>query len=202
MCAASPRSTRLPWCQRSLRTVVKLSHLELLAYNAWPSSSSANSSPDPRDGLLVGDAGRKAHVCGRIETGRAPDVLVHLDDEGRTLRRVRVAVDLHRPHAGVCMMKNWKASKTRSVPSHMYLLRRPSSAGRKTSASTRGSRVDAVGPPPRGRATREILESGATVVKCSVDASSPQRLLQHLKQILAAHRREALAADGDAPRPR
>ena len=42
--AASPSSTRLPPCQRWLRTVVKLSHLELLVSTAWPPSSSAKIS--------------------------------------------------------------------------------------------------------------------------------------------------------------
>ncbi len=37
------------------------------------------------------------------------------------------------PHS-VCLTKNWNASKTRSVPSQMYLFRRRSSEGRKTSA--------------------------------------------------------------------
>ena len=39
--AASPRSTMLPCRQDSLRTVVKLIHLELLTRTSWPSSSSA-----------------------------------------------------------------------------------------------------------------------------------------------------------------
>ena len=44
VCAASPSSTTLPSCQRSLRTVVKFSHLELLASTSWPRSSSAKIS--------------------------------------------------------------------------------------------------------------------------------------------------------------
>ena len=43
-------------CQRSLRTVVKFSHLELLVSTRWPASSSAKISRDPRDRLLVADA--------------------------------------------------------------------------------------------------------------------------------------------------
>ena len=44
VCAASPSSTTLPSCQCSLRTVWKLSHLELLVRIAWPCSSSAKIS--------------------------------------------------------------------------------------------------------------------------------------------------------------
>ena len=42
--AASPSSTTLPSYQCSLRTVVKLSHLELLVRTSWPWSSSAKIS--------------------------------------------------------------------------------------------------------------------------------------------------------------
>ena len=42
--AASPSRTTLPSCQRALRTVRKLSHLELLVRIWWPRNSSAKIS--------------------------------------------------------------------------------------------------------------------------------------------------------------
>ena len=54
--AASPSSTTLPSCQRSLRTVVKLSHLELLVRTAWPPQLVGEDLRDPGDRVLVGDA--------------------------------------------------------------------------------------------------------------------------------------------------
>ena len=43
VCAASPISTTLPWCQRAQRTVVKFTHRELLPMISCPPSA----SPDP-----------------------------------------------------------------------------------------------------------------------------------------------------------
>ena len=44
MWAASPSSTTFSCRQLSLRIVLKLIHLELLAITSWPSRTSANSS--------------------------------------------------------------------------------------------------------------------------------------------------------------
>jgi hypothetical protein len=43
VCAASPSSTRLRWCQRSQRTVGKLRHTDLFVSSLWPCSSGAKS---------------------------------------------------------------------------------------------------------------------------------------------------------------
>ncbi len=61
------------------------------------------------------------------------------------------------PHS-VCLTKNWNASKTRSVPSQMYLLRRPSSDGPNTSA--------------RAARTAEFTPSAASTRSCAADSSS------------------------------
>ena len=99
------------------------------------------------------------------------------------------------PHS-VCLTKNWNASKTRSVPNQMYLLRRRSSVG------TEGAGV----PGPDGRvdpvrADDEVVPGAQLVgvgrLRPVVDghAELGGPLLQDPEQLLAAHGGEALAAD-------
>ncbi len=94
VCAASPISTTLPWRQVSLRTVRKLSQLELFANTRWPSRRSANSSRTSAIDV--------SSLCARPAVGRGdraerprPDVVVHLDDERAGALVVRVPVELH-----------------------------------------------------------------------------------------------------------
>ena len=126
-----------------------------------------------------------------------PDVLVHLDDEGGARRPStgnRGSAWSPTPSA---LTKNWKASKTWSVPSHMYLLCRRSSEGRKTSATRPPDlRVEAVGRRPPGRTLAAGPRRRGQRRVAHVDAEFAATPLQQLEQFLAAHGGEALAADG------
>ena len=96
VCAASPSSTTLPWRQRSLRTVVKLIHRELLASTSCPSSTSANSSRDPLDRRLVGLARRERPVGERRRSRPRSHTSSCISTMNVLPCRVeRVAVDLH-----------------------------------------------------------------------------------------------------------
>ena len=96
----------------------------------------------------------------------------------------------------VCLTKNWNASKTRSVPSQMYLFFRYVQ-GRHEHVGVLGAdgRVEAVGGHHEivGGAQLVRVRRLGPVVHRDAELLGPG--LQDLQQLLAAQRREALPAD-------
>ena len=104
------------------------------------------------------------------------------------------------PHS-VCLTKNWNASKTRSVPNQMYLLL-AAVEGRAEDVGVLGADrgVEAVGGEHQVVRRPQLVGVGRLGAVVDGDAELGHAPLQDLQQVLAAHRGEALAADGERVR--
>ena len=77
VCAASPTSTTLPWCQRALRMVGNARQIERFETSRWPASSSANSRSQ---NAIVSASSARSSPAARQVSSRG------LDDERRAVR--------------------------------------------------------------------------------------------------------------------
>jgi hypothetical protein len=150
---------------------------------------------DPLDGVVVRDAGREDGVLGAVEAGAAPDVFVHLHDEGGAGVGVGVAVDLH-------------GSPLRLLDEELERLEDQVGAEPDVLvvAAVQGG-PEAVGVPRADRGVEPVrghheVVPGAQLVGVGRLGAEVHRypelghaLLQDAEQVLAAHGGEPLAAD-------
>ena len=153
---------------------------------------------DPLDGVLVGDArAGRSRASVAVEAGAAPDVLVHLDDEGRARVRVGVAVDLH--GAPLRLLDEELERLEDQVGAEPDVLvvaaveRRPEAVG----VLRADCELSAVGGEHQVVRRPQLVGVGRLGAEVDGHAQLGDALLQDLQQLLARHRREALAADGE-----
>ncbi|CAB4922794.1 unannotated protein [freshwater metagenome] len=152
---------------------------------------------DPLDALGVAHSGRKAGRIDPVEPGTMPDVLGPLDDERARVGVHRVGMHLH--DAPLCFLDEeleGVEDRVRAEPDELAPTRVDRRAElRCVGIADRG--VDAIAGEDEVVARHELLDRRGLGAEQDVDAVRQRAALQHMEQLLAAHRREAVAADGD-----
>ena len=163
VCAASPRSTTLPWCQRSQRTVGKLRQIERFLISRCPASSSAKSrsqnatvsssvgSVEARraPGLLAAstmNVERPRLVAVRVHAEQAVLALLEVERERRERPRGAEPHEAVRPHVDRRLEVLARRSRTTELT--------PSHATTRSASRTSSSLDLALEAQPRRRASR------------------------------------------------
>ena len=193
--------SRSPARHRSLRMVRKVIQRELLAKTAWSPRMSATDAADPLDRGLVGLAGPPRSVVQLRESGCAPDVLVHLEDEGAAGGVERVAVDLHDAPLRLEDVEGEGVEDEVGREPHVLAVALVDRGLEGVGVTGADGRVEAV------RREDEVVRRGELVhvrgVGAEVDGHAELRGagLEQLEQALARHGREPMAAARDRPAP-
>ena len=155
---------------------------------------------DPLDGVVVRDTGREALGLGAVEAGATPHVLVHLDDEGRARVGVGVAVDLHGAELGLLDEELERLED--QVGAEPDVLVVPAVERGPEPVGVRGADLgaEAVGGEDQVVRRPQLVGVGRLGAVVHGDAQLGDPLLEDLQQLLARHRGEALAADGERVR--
>lgn len=153
-------------------------------------------SADALDGLLVGDARRELDALGGVEAGAAPDVLVHLDDEGGAAVGVGVAVDLHGPPLGLLDEELEGLEDPVGAEPHVLVVAPVQGGAEDLRMGRPNTGVGSVG------GDHQVVRGGQAVgggrPEAHVDPEGAAALLEQAEKFLAAHGGEALPADGVA----
>ncbi|CAB4907363.1 unannotated protein [freshwater metagenome] len=171
--------------------------LRVVGEHLVPGQLVGEDLPDPLDGVGVAHPGRELLALGGAEARALPDVVVHLDDEGRPGVGERVAVDLHRPPLRV--LDDELEGLEDQVGAQPDVLVVPTV---QRGAERLGVRRPDLGVQPVAGHHQvvggaQLLDVGGQRAVVHGDAELGDPLLQDRQQLLAAHGGEALAAHGE-----
>ena len=187
--AASPTSTTLSWCQRSLRTVGKLRQIERFVSSGCPRARRAKSRSRERDRVVLGRPASSPalrHVSSvdstmKVELAVVEPVGVHLE------QAVRVLLEEERERGE--RRTSSRARRTGSAASR--------SAGRKCSRVARAHRaVHAVGREDQVGVARTARGRRPRALNRAARRARAQRSLQDVEQRLPRQAREAVPGRG------